>query len=177
MTDYSVFIKNITTYFSPDNLFKVFKMSSLNLPDAIHVQCFIEAKTTPFFLEVSRHLKTYNIDSIVPSYKSMSNLANTYSQENNEFKSFSELFIQLINDLKSANELKSNFDIISKLLPDNYRELELFEVLSVNIDNSLYENLGVPEFKLYYPEPFVASPNFQHEEVWFLHILHYQHWL
>ena len=34
-----------------------------------------------------------------------------------------------------------------------------------------------PDVKLYYPEPYIAPPTFVHEEVWFLHILHFQHWL
>ena len=177
MNPYSSLINNVTAYFSPENVFKMFKMSPLNLPNSVHAQYFAESKTTSFFLDTYQKLNTQDADLVTSSSKSMSNLANLYVGENKEFKSFSELFTQLMKDLASANKSKSNFDIISKILPDHYRELEMFEVLSVNIDNSLYENLGVPEFKLYYPEPFVASPNFQHEEVWFLHILHYQHWL
>ena len=62
-------------------------------------------------------------------------------------------------------------------LPKYKDIIELFEVLSVNVDNSLYAHLSLPPVKLYYPEPFVASPSFVHEEVWFIHILHFQHWL
>lgn len=36
---------------------------------------------------------------------------------------------------------------------------------------------SVPNIKLYYPEPFIASPNFVHEDIWFLHIVIYQYWL
>jgi heme/copper-type cytochrome/quinol oxidase subunit 2 len=35
----------------------------------------------------------------------------------------------------------------------------------------------IPDGKLYYPEPFIASPSFVHEEIWFIHILHYNYWL
>ena len=28
----------------------------------------------------------------------------------------------------------------------------------------------LPDGKLYYPEPFIASPSFLHEEIWFIHI-------
>jgi hypothetical protein len=34
---------------------------------------------------------------------------------------------------------------------------------------------SLPEVKLYYPEPFIASPSFNHEEIWFIHILHYNY--
>ena len=33
----------------------------------------------------------------------------------------------------------------------------------------------LPDGKLYYPEPFIASPSFLHEEIWFIHILHYNY--
>jgi heme/copper-type cytochrome/quinol oxidase subunit 2 len=35
----------------------------------------------------------------------------------------------------------------------------------------------LPDVKLYYPEPFAATPSFNHEEIWFIHILHYNYWL
>jgi hypothetical protein len=34
---------------------------------------------------------------------------------------------------------------------------------------------STPDVRLHYPEPFIASPSFVHEEIWFIHILHYQH--
>ena len=52
-----------------------------------------------------------------------------------------------------------------EVLPEHQYVFELFEVISINVDNSLYEFLHLPEFKLYYPEPFIASPSFQHEEL------------
>jgi len=41
---------------------------------------------------------------------------------------------------------------------------------------SLY-HYGVPQVKLYYPEPFIASPSFIHNDIGFIHILQYQFWL
>jgi hypothetical protein len=34
-----------------------------------------------------------------------------------------------------------------------------------------------PNVKLYYAEPFIASPSFMHNDLGFLHILQYQFWL
>jgi hypothetical protein len=34
-----------------------------------------------------------------------------------------------------------------------------------------------PNVKLYYAEPFIASPSFMHNDIGFLHILQYQFWL
>merc|ERR1711907_259769 len=61
-------------------------------------------------------------------------------------------------------------------LHDLLVELEMFYP-SEEIDYSLYieQDIATPESKLYYPEPFIASPSFVHEEIWFIHILHYNY--
>jgi len=41
----------------------------------------------------------------------------------------------------------------------------MFEVLSYDEDGTLYEILSTPNTKLYYPEPFVATPSFAHEDL------------
>ena len=51
------------------------------------------------------------------------------------------------------------------IFPKHRNAIEIFEILSTNIDNSLYENLSTPDFKLYYPEPFIAAPSFLHEDL------------
>lgn len=53
-------------------------------------------------------------------------------------------------------------------------------------DLNLYDNLenitsiyhySIPNVKICYPEPFIASPSFMHSDLWFVHILLYQYWL
>jgi len=83
----------------------------------------------------------------------------------------------LLNEMFSITHLKTDALVMSRFIPEHRDTLEMFEVLSVNTDNSLYAHLHLPDTKLYYPEPFIASPSFNHEELWFIHILHYQHWL
>jgi len=51
------------------------------------------------------------------------------------------------------------------MFPQHEITFEMFEIISVNVDNSLYEHLNLPELKLYYPEPYIASPSFAHEEL------------
>jgi hypothetical protein len=41
---------------------------------------------------------------------------------------------------------------------------------------SLYMTTA-PNVKLYYPEPFIASPSFVHNDIGYIHILQYQFWL
>ena len=47
-----------------------------------------------------------------------------------------------------------------------------------NADNlqSIY-HYSIPNTKLFYPEPFIASASFMHSDLWFVHILVYQYWL
>jgi hypothetical protein len=83
----------------------------------------------------------------------------------------------MVSELLFLTQPKTEVFNMIAVVPEHDVCIELFEVISVNVDNSLYAHLHMPEFKLYYPEPFIASPSFVHEEVWFIHILHYQHWL
>lgn len=50
--------------------------------------------------------------------------------------------------------------------------------LYTNVDNlqTIY-HYSVPNVKLFYPEPFIASASFMHSDLWFIHILIYQYWL
>ena len=38
-------------------------------------------------------------------------------------------------------------------------------------------NYSIPNIKLYYPEPFIATPSYIHDDIWFIHIVIYQYWL
>jgi hypothetical protein len=38
---------------------------------------------------------------------------------------------------------------------------------------SMY-HYSIPQTKLYYPEPYIASPSFIHNDIGFIHILQYQ---
>lgn len=47
-----------------------------------------------------------------------------------------------------------------------------------NLENiTAVYHYSVPNVKLSYPEPFIASPSFIHNDLWFVHILVYQYWL
>lgn len=71
----------------------------------------------------------------------------------------------IINEMSFLTKPKTDVLELIEVLPDHQFTFELFEVISINVDNSLYEHLHLPEVKLYYPEPFVASPSFQHEDL------------
>jgi hypothetical protein len=55
---------------------------------------------------------------------------------------------------------------------------ELTQVSSLPIENLFTSyHYSIPNVKLYYPEPFVASASLMHSDLWFTHILLYQYWL
>lgn len=68
---------------------------------------------------------------------------------------------------------------VSKLSHDQIMNLsvevdDLFKFDSLDHIRSTYV-LSVPTKKLYYPEPFIASPSFVHNDLGFMHILQYQY--
>ena len=89
---------------------------------------------------------------------------------NNKF-----LFFSLFNKI---NLSFFNIDPINSEILINY--------LNQTEDLNYYQNLenmvtiyhySVPNVKLMYPEPFIASASFMHNDLWFIHILIYQYWL
>jgi hypothetical protein len=72
---------------------------------------------------------------------------------------------KIVSELNFLTKPKTEPFSMIRAFPDFAKTIEFFEVLSVNVDNSLYAFVHVPEFKLYYPEPFIASPSFKHEEL------------
>lgn len=57
----------------------------------------------------------------------------------------------------------------------NYLNID-FNLFTDTSNFSLY-HYSIPNVKLYYPEPFIASPTFMHDDIWFVHIVIYQYWL
>lgn len=48
---------------------------------------------------------------------------------------------------------------------------------SASVDSLSVLQASTPNVKLYYPEPFIATPSFVHDDIWFVHIVIYQYWL
>lgn len=53
---------------------------------------------------------------------------------------------------------------------------EIFNYSNVENIQAIY-HYSIPNVKLSYPEPFIASASFMHSDLWFVHILVYQYWL
>ena len=64
---------------------------------------------------------------------------------------------------------------LRSLFPNLHGMINNYELGLSSDDFAVVDGLSTSDTKLYYPEPFIASPSFVHEDLWFIHILHYQH--
>lgn len=68
------------------------------------------------------------------------------------------------------------------MLNNNYLD-KLYSLNFNNINSNIIDNksnlfqYSIPNIKLYYPEPYIATPSFLHYDIWFVHISIYQYWL
>jgi hypothetical protein len=58
-------------------------------------------------------------------------------------------------------------DVVGLLnfLPQYKDEIQAFDIDFLESDTSLLDELTTPDTKMYYPEPFIASPSFVHEDL------------
>ena len=88
-------------------------------------------------------------------------------------------YLLLLNDYSSYSFLQffNDSNIYTKSLITYINQTEDMSIFN-NLENvtSIY-HYSIPNIKLAYPEPFIASPSFIHTDLWFVHILVYQYWL
>jgi hypothetical protein len=80
-----------------------------------------------------------------------------------------------VDSMQDLSTVKNNVDELAKIFPSMEDDIELLDLWARFGEEALQEVESTPDVKLYYPEPFIASPSFVHEDLWFIHILHYQH--
>jgi hypothetical protein len=85
----------------------------------------------------------------------------------------------MTNSLSELTFIKNDAIGILNFFPGTQTTLINLDIWFDDLDNlsTTQHEFSVPDTKLYYPEPFIASPSFNHEEIWFIHILHYNYWL
>ena len=80
----------------------------------------------------------------------------------------------------------SNYSFLNFFNDSSFYTKSLITYINQTDDISVFHNLenitsiyhySIPNVKLAYPEPFIASPSFMHTDLWFVHILVYQYWL
>ena len=157
-------------FFSFDSIVQIFQGSHPDsLLNSIIVQQYIRSKTPfleTFYTSDFFEFLNFSLTEKFYDFKSTDYIPVVFDFLNPYFIRVGTLSV----DKNKVDEL---FDIY----PDLDVELGVFEGASHDRDGDYYAHLSVPFEKFYYPEPYIASPSFVHEELWFIHILHYQHWL
>jgi hypothetical protein len=87
----------------------------------------------------------------------------------------SQPLLNYINDILLITPEFNNITTLTEFFPERVAHFENFELSNLEPDEGVFEALSTPDLKIFYPEPFIASPSFVHEDLWFLHILHFQH--
>ena len=77
----------------------------------------------------------------------------------------------------AGNISKSKGGVIGWDFPNFLEFVHGWDLLNLDNHPLSAESLSIPDVKFYYPEPFIASPSFVHDDIWFMHILHFQYWL
>ena len=67
------------------------------------------------------------------------------------------------------------FEVLDLPLPESAKVQNLPSTEAANVTNML--QYSIPEGKLFYPEPFIASPSYLHSDLPYLHIFQYWYWL
>jgi heme/copper-type cytochrome/quinol oxidase subunit 2 len=160
---------NTLNYFSIDNYLITFIYNWQNLNDNPSLTiCYYQNILNYFLFDTVYNLQNlalFNINSFL--------LNKLFNQKTN-FNFFSKI---IYNNIYNETHKNYNINNLRRIFPEFREDLEMFEDLSYSYNNDLYTNISTPNCKLYYPEPFIATPSFVHEDIWFINILQYQHWL
>lgn len=112
----------------------------------------------------------------MPNIEYYTNLKINFTYENLLFSNvniiesqFMNVNSSLVNKLSDLVFVKNDVLKIVNFLPnlslnDSLEHLELW-FYDMDNESMTQQELSTPDVKLYYPEPFIASPSFSHEEI------------
>ena len=105
--------------------------------------------------------------------------SNDFFISSNFLLNYANSFFFPLNSFANSTSLNffDDYDLYTKSVVtyiDKIDEMAIFQNLE-NITSTYH--YSVPNVKLSYPEPFIASPSFIHSDLWFTHIAVFQYWL
>jgi heme/copper-type cytochrome/quinol oxidase subunit 2 len=165
----------VYNFFSLKNMIELFGCDDTTM-FVLELQALCEANTT----QTISKLSTSQYDLVINNVEFLESFNDHkfFSVSDLESTELSQITKALTQSMESSyGEAGENTNFMRRVYPDLSDLITDYEVSIVEDDGSLADQLSTPDTKLYYPEPFIASPSFVHEDLWFIHILHYQHWL
>jgi len=70
-----------------------------------------------------------------------------------------------LNDILLITPEYNNITTLTDFFPDCVMHFENFELSNLEPEEGVFEALSTPDLKIFYPEPFIASPSFVHEDL------------
>jgi hypothetical protein len=70
-----------------------------------------------------------------------------------------------LNEILLITPEYNNITTLTEFFPEKVIHFENFELSSLEPDEGVFEALSTPDLKIFYPEPFIASPSFVHEDL------------
>jgi hypothetical protein len=70
-----------------------------------------------------------------------------------------------VSDILFITPEHNNTGVLSEFFPEKAIHFENFELSNLEPDEGVFEALSTPDLKIFYPEPFIASPSFVHEDL------------
>jgi hypothetical protein len=165
--------ESINDLFSLQSIIELFGFNE-NEIFLLKIQDFLVNET----LNSISRLETFNLFPLTDEHKlyNLFNDCNFFSVKDLESTSLFQINQILIKNIETAGIEFTESTPTLRLVYPNFHDLIVdYELAVVEDDGSMIDDLSTPDTKLHYPEPFVASPSFVHEDLWFIHILHYQH--
>lgn len=137
----------------------------------------------PYFRLIHSFLQNSNVFTPNETYLFLSKNSNLSNYNYFSFEAdrlpleLSETLITLSTNIVNVCNIKNDVVGLLEFIPQYADEIQAFDLDALEADTSLLDEITTPDTKMYYPEPFIASPSFVHEDLWFIHILHFAHWL
>jgi len=159
--EYKNLLNPFSDYISTPNMFDMFNFFEDN-----------QFKSFPLHKMLNAKVNSLNTDELllVSSNPTLSkpfnqNVNSFFMDEQPSLPDFEPLFQSFANDIQKYSILNNNIDDLTDIFPEKSTQFEYFEFSSAGSDMSTYEVLSTPETKIFYPEPFIASPSFVHEDL------------
>ena len=165
----------VVEYLSFGNLMDTYwQVHEQGVSTVVGVQEFVRYYM-PYFIDISRSDFFLDLkETLGLSWINSNPLINVHLLKGSDFYPIIDSYVC---EIWEITKIFNNPDKLEVIFPQYFFEIGRFDVASIDIDGSMYANNSTPTTKIFYPEPFIASPSFVHEDLWFIHILHYQHWL
>jgi len=128
-----------------------------------YIQQLFLQNTRDYAMDMMSMLK-HRGDSSVFNFEVLLKSSNYNSATLETFR-LKEVATSMARELQRVTAHKLDIDLMIEIFPEFGLDIASFDMPLENEEITLYQTLSTPDFKLYYPEPFIASPSFVHEEL------------